>query len=113
MSKEIHVLASLAFNSDVHVHGYMLTTKKGYSEAAELLSNYVMSETEKHLGVPRVPVLAVTLLDTEESVKTAREGVLLNGGEAKTALETATDFHVSIWMMKADDPLDKRLMEIH
>jgi hypothetical protein len=90
------------------MHSYLMTNDK---KDIERVVNKMMSALDG-MGVRALPIVLVTPLT--DAVDTVRQ-ILCNSGdpEIKRNLDTATDFHFSIFALNASDPDNARLMELH
>jgi hypothetical protein len=102
-----HYLLTLYVAGNMHMHCYLMCSDK---RGVERLANVMLDKAEE-LGMHPLPMGLATTLSS--GVNVVREIVCALGEEAKRGLETATDFHYSMWMMPDDDPADIRLMELH
>lgn len=102
-----HYLITIALLSPpgMHVHGYLMCE----GNQTEGLMNKMLYEIEK-LNFQPLEIILSTELST--SVELVRD-ILGNNPGVKQAMDTATDFHVTIVVMPRDCEWDKQLMELH
>ena len=101
-----HFLISLALDRCAHMHCYLMTDDKRYLRVA---ADRLLNEAEK-LGCSPLMGVMTPLGDNVEAV---REIIRKRGAEEQRLLREATDFHFSIWVTCADDPVDAQLMAMH
>ena len=89
-----------------HLHAYLMAPNKRY--LAPVIEQ--MSEIAEGAG-GYLPIILATTLSTD--VDTIREIISKRSEEARQHLETADDYHLTIFMMPKDDPDDIRLMKLH
>lgn len=107
MKKVEHYLITICVNPALNLHGYVMTDdKRDLMAVAD-----TMVEIAETNGPLRLPVILQTTLDTGTDV--VREIVCKYSEEAKQLLATATNYHLSVFEMRADCPDDERLMELH
>jgi hypothetical protein len=101
-----HYLVSIDAGG-VHLHAYVMAPDQDYAHrAAERLVEIVEDSGRRF-----VPIILTTHLTG--GVDLVREIISRRSEEAREKLKTATDYHLSIFQMPADDPDDARLMELH
>jgi hypothetical protein len=104
-----HHLLTIKISADVHMHTYLMAPDdRRYVAAA---TNKMFDQIEK-LGLRPLPIVLVTELN-KSGVKVVRATIDKNDDEASQVLATATDFHVSMWMMTGDHPDNASLMKLH
>jgi hypothetical protein len=94
------------------MHSYVMTNDR---RCLEGIANKMFDIIEKEAGVRIwLPIILQTTLGTTvKSAKVVRDIVAKTSAEAKAALETATDFHLTIFMLRGNNPDDKTLMDLH
>ncbi len=104
-----HYLLTVQIASNARMHCYLMTDDERQAHAA---ADRLLTEAEKTgSDYPLLSVVLMTSLST--GVELVREIISARSAEVKRLLQTATDFHVSMWMMGDDDPDDARLMALH
>lgn len=93
-----HYLLSLNVNPQMHMHCYLMSNDKRNIEEA---SNKMMDTVESTGFKLPAPIVLITRLSTGVDLVRA---ILSMSESVRQNLETATDFHVSIWTMPSDDP---------
>jgi hypothetical protein len=101
-----HYLITLPLDPGVHMHCYLMCDG-GYDAAAAMGERMFAMAEERGIRI-MMPVILSTKLDT--GVEIVREFVR-QMPEAERELETAKDYHCTVWFMMATD--DKELMELH
>jgi hypothetical protein len=97
-----HYLLTLSNLEDQYLHAYLMTEDESDMER-------VLSKMADILGTV-FPVGLATVL-SPDGVKVIRE-MLADEPEVKAMLDTATNFHVTIWQPLVEDD-HKKLMELH
>lgn len=103
-----HYLLTVCLSSNLHMHAYLMCD--GNRRWIEGTLNKMLDLAEKE-GFRPLPLVLSTSLSTEADI--VREILSASSAEAKRHLDTATDFHLTIFTMPADSPDDARLMELH
>jgi hypothetical protein len=106
-NKVEHYLISIAAPGG-HIHSYLMTENKS---SAEKVLNRMYAELEKAGIEVRVPIALMTTLST--GVELVRKIIGEGWPEAKQAFETATNYHLTMFMTPAGSPEDEQLMELH
>lgn len=98
------------FPAPYRLHCYTMTNDDGLLQSVH---DKMFDMLEKN-GVKRLPIILQTRLGaTAESAAIVRKIVAEKVPEAAKLFETAADFHCSVFMLQADHPDDKRLMDLH
>jgi hypothetical protein len=107
MPEITHYLLTLELRSQMRMHCYLMCDDKRYVES---IINQMVDKA-KELGFQPFGIGLATKLST--GIDLVRKIVGERSSEAKHCIETATDFHFSMWLERANDPDDKRLMALH
>lgn len=107
--KKKHYLITLCLDPGTNLHGYVMTT----DESKLMAVAEKMVEVANDSGVWRVPIILQTQLNTVKDVDAVRGIVCALSEEARDAIATAKDFHMSVFAMSVDQPDDKYLMDLH
>jgi hypothetical protein len=103
-----HYLLTIAIAANAHMHGYLIAPDDRY--AAHAIDELFEAATQA--GCRPFEIALQTSLSTDDSRQTVR-AIVSQFEEAKQALLTADEYHLSIWAMLNDHPDDKRLMKLH
>ena len=93
----------------MHMHGYVMCKDK---RAVEEVANEMLDLAERQ-GLNPLPVILMTTLSTGADVVRTILCERFPETETEHNLNTARDFHKTVWMMPASDPDDVRLMKLH
>lgn len=106
-----HHLITVAGQGGVFVHAYVMCIDFNNTKLSNLLSNIDDQMKERGVEVDiRFPAMATRL---SKSVDLVRKIVADGNLDAKRAIETATNFHLTIFTMQGNDPINARLMALH
>jgi hypothetical protein len=94
---------------DFHFHGYVMTANERDAFALGERMIHEMEQRSIHLFLPMV---LSTKLD-RAAANLVRRIASSTDPRIKTAMDTATDYHNSAWIMPVTHPDDKRLMDLH
>jgi hypothetical protein len=110
MKKISHHLITLDLGAG-QFHCYLMTSNK---RDLILATNKLMVLVDKHF-TNYLPFILATDLGSEidDAVKLVRKVVSADSEKAAKCLATATDFHITIFMLRSDHPDAKALMELH
>ena len=105
-----HYLISLPLGPDAYVHTYLMTEDKRDIEPA---TSKMLDETEKMIGQPvPLPMVMLTGPLNKKDVAVVHK-VVNREPEVAAVLAEATKYHLSIWLMRKEDPLYASLLELH
>lgn len=108
MTKPVkHYLISLHLGREV-MHGYLMSDDK-----ASLVNaiEQMMHVVETAGLTPAVPIWLSTELDAD--IEPVRELLRRNSPEVASLLATATDYHLTAWLMDANNPDCEWLLDRH
>ena len=94
---------------DMHLHGYVMCRDK--IDLEKVMTRMIDEAEREWPGRLVLPIVLSTQLSTGTDM--VRRIVSESWPEAKQAMETAADFHCSIWAIPAGCPDDRCLMELH
>lgn len=101
-----HYLLTLPLGDQWAMHAYVMTSKQA---KLRKVTGLMLERAEARGLNPSVPVLMVTELDDISLVRSIVE----QNPQSAQLLQSAQDFHFTIWLMPKDDPQFDRLMELH
>jgi hypothetical protein len=106
-----HYLITLQLSPDVHMHAYLMFAKKrDKNRYTELVANKMLEYCEEK-GIRPLEIFLMTELS--DGYEVVRDVLARCFPEAKRTYQTATESHLSVWGMLADNPDDKKLMALH
>jgi len=117
----IHYLITLPLAHHMHMHAFVMFEKEKNTEKyTKAIANQMLDAIEKGQAPPLLMGMGLFLQTklVDKDGKTSGVDVVLDVFKnhypaAMEAYATATDFHMSMWMMPDEEPDDKRLMELH
>lgn len=117
MKKIEHHLLTVEPHPKLRVHSYLMCEKKYSRRLFEEVSDKMFKVCEEKLGCKiMLPIVLATLLaddSTDESVVKVREIASAGSEEVRKLLAAATDYHLTIFCLRTDDPRDEYLMDLH
>jgi hypothetical protein len=109
-----HWLFSILLRSppNTHLYGYLMGKEEAIEAGCDRLTAICEQVCRTNDIVEMLPAdVLVTMLDAN-GVKLVRE-VMSASRRCKAGLATATDFHISAWVMPDEDPRAARLLALH
>lgn len=92
----------------VHLHAYLIGKQND-----EMIAVEQMEKVAHEHGATGPTTQMVLITRLASGVSTVRRIIGKYSEDAKQAFLTATDFHLSVWMMPKDNPDDAKLMDLH
>jgi len=111
-SKVAHYLVTVELLAPFRLHAYVMTDDERYVTA---VGNQMIDRVEANRW-PALGIILITKLSNDpadDGVALVRKIIMQADKETKKAIETATDFHRSIFLLAKSHPDDGRLMELH
>jgi hypothetical protein len=106
-----HYLVSVEIgrgDKKAHIHAYVMTNdKERLNDSIERM----MDIAESKYGPILLPIILQTTLST--SVDLVRSIIIKHSPELKESFENTRLYHFTLFIMSADHPDDKLLMELH